>query len=149
MHRLGQEPAASLAPRDARAADVSALTAAALPAAESLQSRQQPADQGSQAAPTVPATVPPSVAAAAAAQQPATVSHPDAAELSSRQHGGVIDGVLKQELQQLQDSYLLLQEEYWRQKDRLMALEIEAGQLRVSTEQAQATAAQVRLQACC
>ncbi|WIA38455.1 hypothetical protein OEZ86_001779 [Tetradesmus obliquus] len=37
---------------------------------------------------------------------------------------------------------LTQQEEYWRQKDRLMALEIEAGQLRVSTEQAQATAAQ-------
>jgi hypothetical protein len=54
-----------------------------------------------------------------------------------------MDGVLKQELQQLQDSYLLLQEEYWRQKERLMALDIEAGQLRVASEQAQATAAQV------
>jgi hypothetical protein len=60
-----------------------------------------------------------------------------------------MEGLLKQELQQLQDSYLLLQEEYWRQKDRLMALEIEAGQLRVSTEQAQATAAQVGLETCC
>jgi hypothetical protein len=59
-----------------------------------------------------------------------------------------MDGVLKQELQQLQDSYLLLQEEYWRQKDRLMAVDIEAGQLRVASEQAQATAAQVGCRCC-
>lgn len=51
---------------------------------------------------------------------------------------------LKAELQQLQDSYLVLQEAYWAQKERLLALELEAGQLRSTSEEATAAAAQVR-----
>jgi hypothetical protein len=120
----------------------------AQPAAVAQQTSQQPANQQHPQKPSqaVEAAATGTSLAAASAEQPATVSQSHPPQQVTQQHGGVMDGVLKQELQQLQDSYLLLQDEYWRQKDRLMALEIEAGQLRVSTEHAQATAAQVGVQ---
>lgn len=63
-------------------------------------------------------------------------------------HAGVSSGmrsVMKAELQQLKDSYLVLQDAYWAQKERLLALEVEVGQLRVQSERATAIAAEVSL----
>lgn len=52
---------------------------------------------------------------------------------------------LQAELQQLGDSYLLLQGAYWRQKEQLLELEVQGGQLKAALEQANTAAAQVGL----
>jgi predicted nucleic acid-binding Zn-ribbon protein len=51
---------------------------------------------------------------------------------------------LADELSQLRESYLLLQEEYWRQKEKLLELDIEVKQLQQTTSDAVHKAEKVR-----
>lgn len=164
LHALGQDPAAALAARDAKSVDVTSLTVSPTAAADnsstrSLDSSSQPPVQQQPAVAqrhrhqhqqahnsTNPSSTETTMSLS---EQEATAPAAGAQSEGQAASASSVEALLKEELQQLQDSYLLLQEEYWRQKERLMALELEAGQLRVSSEQAQAAAVQVSGQHAC
>jgi chromosome segregation ATPase len=54
-----------------------------------------------------------------------------------------VHAAMQEELEQLRSSYLLLQEEYWRQKERLMGLDLDMAKLQAAADDAIAKAAQV------
>lgn len=56
----------------------------------------------------------------------------------------VMYDTLQEDLQQLRSSFLLLQEEYWRQKERLLALDLEMAKTTADADQAAAVAHEVR-----
>lgn len=88
------------------------------------------------------------------AQQDGYNQHPGASDSGQQTPGYQTegdDGVLTaagDELRQLRESYLLLQEEYWRQKNVLLSAQIEAGQLRSLNEEANRQLTEVRCKAC-
>lgn len=151
LRDLGQQPAASVQPRDYRAANVAAVsaqqpTAASTGSSNASQTSSPTSMQHQQQSQAVSRA---GVADSNGQHVEAPVAQPDAQQqlqqLDAHNLEALpgLDTVLKSELQQLRDSYLVLQDAYWGQKERLLALEIEAGQLRVQCEQAQASAAQV------
>lgn len=178
LRELGQQPTASLAPRDHKAADVRIPTDTAQPQQGSATSttssapvdlcsqqnrqgsvepapqlqhktqQQQAAQQSQQPAVGDGGIRSTSQQAGQNDSQPTAQQQPSPGQQREDSHAGALSGmesVLKAELQQLKDSYLVLQDAYWAQKERLLALEVEAGQLRVQSEQATATAAEVSL----
>lgn len=149
---LGQQPAVQLPPRDTRAKEVEGLEscdgsgAATCSNTGSLQQDQGAAANSSSG----PDQQEPAVSAQQLQQhhqvQGQQVQHQACNGLPDQAAAAALQGVhaaLQEELQQLRSSYLLLQEEYWRQKERLMALDCDAVQLKAAAETATAAAGQV------
>lgn len=143
---LGHEPAVQLPPRDTRAQEVEGLEAHSIssgtPAACRADKQQQQCDQA-----PINAGLQPPVAATAAAeaslqqQQPASGADSSGTAVATALQA--VHEALQEELQQLRSSYLLLQEEYWRQKEALMVLDLDKAQLKAASQKAAETAAQV------
>lgn len=147
---LGQEPVLQLPPRDSRAREVEGLephagnTTTTSSSGEQAPGQQQSAGQES--------------CCSRGKQQPAAATQQH--EQSASGHGdagaaagpgtaaaaaleGLVHGALQEELAQLRSSYLLLQEEYWKQKERLMALDLDCARLTAAASKAADTANQV------
>lgn len=148
---LGQEPVLQLPSRDSRAREVEGLelpagsTTTSSSSGEQAPRQQQSAGQESccsssskqqpTAAPQQHEQSASGCGDAEAAAGPGTAA---AAALE-----GVVHGALQEELAQLRSSYLLLQEEYWKQKERLMALDLDCAQLTAAGSKAADIANQV------
>jgi hypothetical protein len=133
-----------LPPRDTRAKEVEGLEALSSSSSTSevctdKQQQQQPPGQAHSNADLLPSAA----AAAMSSQQQQPASGPDSGGTAAATALHAVHEALQEELQQLRSSYLLLQEEYWRQKERLMALDLDTAQLKAASQKAADTAAQV------
>jgi hypothetical protein len=149
VEQLGQVPKVQLPPRDSRAKEVEGLNdSGQVSSSSSTQppgnsgKQQQPADQPG-ATDHQSTEAAPSAAAATHAQQQQQQQGPDAGPSSTTAALQGVHDALQEELQQLRSSYLLLQEEYWKQKERLMSMDFDAAQLKAAADRADALAQQV------
>jgi hypothetical protein len=144
---LGHEPAVQLPPRDTRAQEVEGFEPAT---STSTSSSSQAAciSGGIQQDPCMEqATCSSQQQCTEVVQQQAGAGQ-DSGGVTGSVATAALQGVheaLQEELAQLRSSYLLLQEEYWRQKERLLALELDSAQLKAAAEKAADTAVQVGL----
>lgn len=151
VEQLGQVPRVQLPPRDSRAKEVEGLddsdqisnSSSTQPPGNSGK-QQQPADKDSATDHQPTAVVPSAAAAATQAQQLQQQQQgPDAGPTATTAALQGVHDALQEELQQLRSIYLLLQEEYWKQKERLMSMDFDAAQLKAAADRADAVAQQV------
>lgn len=141
---LGHEPAVQLPPRDTRAQEVEGFESATT--TSSSNSKQAACTSGVQQDPCMDqATCSSQQQCTAVVQQQAGTGQDSGGAVASAATAALqgVHEALQEELAQLRSSYLLLQEEYWRQKERLLALELDSAQLKAAADKAADTAAQV------
>lgn len=147
---LGQQPVLQLLPRDSRASEVEGLEPPAGTTTSSSSSGEQgPGQQQSAGQESCCSSSKQQPAAAEQQHEQSASGCGDAAAAAGSDTAaaaalqGVVHGALQEELAQLRSSYLLLQEEYWKQKERLMTLDLDCAQLTAAASKAADTANQV------